>query len=328
MSKVNLNDIGTSFQSKEALNENFRLIEEAFDNTLSRDGSLPNNMEADINMDGNSIINIDELKLLSGETLATKEYVDAQDQAFDDAAVARENTIDQESKNRDQQNIEYTNAKVNEAIEGLQLDLVAGEVRTARYTYTVVGEEEQTISVPFNDFSIAEVFVNGVLQNPAKGAYQIFGQQFIFAEPLQQGDVVYFLLGLALEISEYTSIERDEFIATEGQTVFELNQSNLIITDIMLFINGVKQSELAYTLYSNIVLLSEAVNEGDIVEVLAFSPIQAEVTNVGAVLLQDQVINKNTLIPTGKNGLSVDPTIAPGVTVTVSQGSTWAIVGE
>lgn len=57
MSKINLNDIGTSFQSRQALNENFRLIEEAIDNTVSRDGSTPNHMEADLDLNAKDILN-------------------------------------------------------------------------------------------------------------------------------------------------------------------------------------------------------------------------------------------------------------------------------
>jgi hypothetical protein len=50
-----------SFMSSTQLNSAFRAIEDAFDNTLSRDGSTPNNMEADLDMDSNDIINVDTL---------------------------------------------------------------------------------------------------------------------------------------------------------------------------------------------------------------------------------------------------------------------------
>jgi hypothetical protein len=57
MAKLNLNDIGTSFQSRQALNENFRLIEQAFENTLSRNGQQPNHMQQDIDLNGSDLIN-------------------------------------------------------------------------------------------------------------------------------------------------------------------------------------------------------------------------------------------------------------------------------
>lgn len=62
MAKVDdLNDIGSlanTASAKAALNQNFDRIEEAFDNTLSRDGSTPNQMEADIDLNSNDLLNV------------------------------------------------------------------------------------------------------------------------------------------------------------------------------------------------------------------------------------------------------------------------------
>lgn len=57
MSKVPLTTITNSFGSKQALNNNFDDIEDGFDNTLSRDGSSPNTMQADIDMNSNDLLN-------------------------------------------------------------------------------------------------------------------------------------------------------------------------------------------------------------------------------------------------------------------------------
>jgi hypothetical protein len=59
MAKLTLNAIGSRYGSIDALNDNFDLIESALENTLSRDGTGPNNMEADLDMDSNSILNAD-----------------------------------------------------------------------------------------------------------------------------------------------------------------------------------------------------------------------------------------------------------------------------
>ena len=42
MAKLTLNQILSGFQSNDALNDNFDLIETAIENTLSRDGTTPN----------------------------------------------------------------------------------------------------------------------------------------------------------------------------------------------------------------------------------------------------------------------------------------------
>lgn len=57
MSKITLNTISSGFQSNDALNANFTAIATAFENTLSRDGSTPNTMSANLDMNGYSIVN-------------------------------------------------------------------------------------------------------------------------------------------------------------------------------------------------------------------------------------------------------------------------------
>lgn len=59
MAKLTLNAIGSRYGSIDALNDNSDLIEAALENTLSRDGTGPNNMEANLDMDSNSILNAD-----------------------------------------------------------------------------------------------------------------------------------------------------------------------------------------------------------------------------------------------------------------------------
>ena len=61
MAKLNLPDIGSlanNASARQAINDNFAAIEEAFDNTLSRDGTLPNQMEADIDLNSNDLLNV------------------------------------------------------------------------------------------------------------------------------------------------------------------------------------------------------------------------------------------------------------------------------
>jgi len=58
MAKLTLNTIGSRYGSIDALNDNSDLVEAALENTLSRDGTGPNNMESDLDMDSNSVINL------------------------------------------------------------------------------------------------------------------------------------------------------------------------------------------------------------------------------------------------------------------------------
>ena len=58
MAKLTLNTIGSRYGSIDALNDNSDLVEAALENTLSRDGTGPNNMESDLDMDSHRIINL------------------------------------------------------------------------------------------------------------------------------------------------------------------------------------------------------------------------------------------------------------------------------
>jgi hypothetical protein len=57
MPKVPLSTITSGYGTVDALNANFDAIEDAFDNTLSRDGDTPNQMSANLDMNGFLILN-------------------------------------------------------------------------------------------------------------------------------------------------------------------------------------------------------------------------------------------------------------------------------
>ena len=53
-----VNTISSGYASQSQLNKNFDNIQEAFDNTLSLDGSLPNAMQADLDLNDNDLLNV------------------------------------------------------------------------------------------------------------------------------------------------------------------------------------------------------------------------------------------------------------------------------
>lgn len=57
MTKVVLNNITSGYASVSAINANNDIVEVAFENTLSRDGTTPNTMAANLDMNGFSIVN-------------------------------------------------------------------------------------------------------------------------------------------------------------------------------------------------------------------------------------------------------------------------------
>lgn len=77
MSKITLTEVGNlrnETTGVQAINDNFDTIVEAIDNTLSRDGTSPNSMDSDLDMDSNRIYNLPEPT--TDSEAATKSYVD------------------------------------------------------------------------------------------------------------------------------------------------------------------------------------------------------------------------------------------------------------
>lgn len=58
MAKLTLNNINSGYASNTAINTNNDLIETALEKTLSRDGTSPNYMEADLDLNGYKVINL------------------------------------------------------------------------------------------------------------------------------------------------------------------------------------------------------------------------------------------------------------------------------
>jgi hypothetical protein len=63
--KLNLSNVEQSYTQTATLNANFDAIEGAIENTLSRDGTTPNEMNANIDMNDNSILNVNALDVES-----------------------------------------------------------------------------------------------------------------------------------------------------------------------------------------------------------------------------------------------------------------------
>lgn len=59
--KPTISTVATGFNSQETINQNFISVRDAFDNTLSLDGSTPNTLQADLDVGDNNILNADSV---------------------------------------------------------------------------------------------------------------------------------------------------------------------------------------------------------------------------------------------------------------------------
>lgn len=76
--KLNLSNITGGYGATSTLNANFDAIEAAIENTLSRDGTTPNEMGSNLDMNGNDILNVNELDCetlyLNGNKVIPNDY--------------------------------------------------------------------------------------------------------------------------------------------------------------------------------------------------------------------------------------------------------------
>lgn len=73
------------------LNQSFNTVKDALENTISRDGSGPNEMNADLDMNGYSLLNIDSIAVndikVNGENLGIQEALEEMNELYDDIAT-------------------------------------------------------------------------------------------------------------------------------------------------------------------------------------------------------------------------------------------------
>ncbi len=145
MAKLTLSPIGSFSQTAiSTINQNMDRIESALESTLSRDGTEPNQMTADLDMNHNDIINVADIHV-DGESLydSIEEIFDARDEAV---AAANEAAADADS-------VEEALAEVTELLGGLADPVIQ--------SYTV-DETTTSVSLPVSDPLFTFVFNEGV----------------------------------------------------------------------------------------------------------------------------------------------------------------------
>jgi hypothetical protein len=122
--KASLKTISAGFASNVPINANFEGINAKLDNTLSLDGSIPNAMKADLDLNGNDIINVGSFGFEGGETL--QDYVD---DAAASATAAAQSALDANTNGAAQVSLATTQAN-NAAASATAAALSATEMDT------------------------------------------------------------------------------------------------------------------------------------------------------------------------------------------------------
>jgi hypothetical protein len=166
MPKLTLNDI-TNLQNESsattAMNNNSALIEAAIENTLSRDGSTPNSMESDLDMNSNAILNL-PLPTTDTEPVRKGEF-DLVADAFEDleGAVAEAQAAASEAQAAQaasESNVAETEANVALAQQAvLDAQAQAEKLRTTSSTSNSIGTGTKTWTIEENEFFTAGMYI-------------------------------------------------------------------------------------------------------------------------------------------------------------------------
>ncbi len=93
MPKLTLTDILSGYATADAYNANNALIEAAFENTLSRDGTVPNEMQADIDMDSFAINNLQTINMTGLANIVNAKSVSTTALVLNGEAITTQTTL-------------------------------------------------------------------------------------------------------------------------------------------------------------------------------------------------------------------------------------------
>jgi len=202
---------------------------------------------------------------------------------------------------------------------------MGAEVIVDEFTSTFEQTEFTLSKVPVNkDYMI--VAIEGTVQNNT--AFSVLENTLTIASPLLADMSVKVFYINNISVSPEANIVTDEFYVTStGETTFRLTKIPRSKDFLDVSVNGFTQSNDSYTITSEgDVIFTESLTLDDFVRVCQFYttnifPEYFEITKYYQDIREARIIN------TGENGLSVGPiTINLGITVTVAEESTWAII--
>lgn len=204
MSKFNPKDLNAGFGSVDDLNENFANLEAALNNTLSRDGTTPNAMEDDLDMNSNRVINVADP--IDANDVATLQYLEdnygtgAVTSANDAATSAAEAAADAAQASAD-----AASAAASEAAAAASASTAASaaatvvEGRRLREEFIVTAGQTTITTTNEYDEGYIDVYVDGWHIHPDEYT-DTDGNDIVFTTPFSGGEeVVVIIWGLLVD---------------------------------------------------------------------------------------------------------------------------------
>jgi len=168
MSKVTLNNIARPDTpgGTQLLNENFQRIMEAFDNTLSLDGTLPNSMNSDFDMNSHDILNAGNIDVESISINGSTQFANSVEQMVDFVTQAENAALQSEGFADDAQGAVTTIEQTIETIIPNKVQFIGDGIQT---TFDL-GQAAASVGV--------DAYVNGLYIQTDQ--YSLVGNSIVF----------------------------------------------------------------------------------------------------------------------------------------------------
>ncbi len=322
--KPTVTTLQSGFNSTETLNANFEALRDSFDNTLSLDGSTPNAMEADLDLNGNNIIGAAGL-LING----TDYLVDVE--AAKTAALAAQAAAETAETNAE---TAETNAESSETAAGLSATAAATSATAAASSASAAAASATSIgNAETNSANSAEAAAASQVSaaksaSSVAGIFENFDDKYLGSKAVepttdnsgnalvigalyysQTASSMYVWDGAAWVASSSagtSSFNSYNYTATDGQTSFSGSDDNSLtltytVNNIIVTLNGlILENGTDYTASTgNSIILTDSASLNDELNIVAFKSFEVADTvsaSAGGTFSADVTFSSNIIV--------------------------------
>lgn len=212
MAKLTLTDITSGYQSTTVYNANNDAIETALDNTLSRDGTSPNTMGANLDMNSNKIVNLTDG--VNNQDAVTVAQLNAASVVASTAAASAV-TLADAGGNYDAATVEAAFTELASTSTGQGASIIGLEDSAGNVTATNV------------EAAIAEIYTDMVAQNTAPTLNSLYLNEAASAGADVAGDGQFWVLTATPNVPRFTDDAGTDWTLVTNNLAFDMNDKEL-----------------------------------------------------------------------------------------------------
>ena len=344
MAKLTLSTIGSRYGSIDALNANFDAIEAALENTMSLDGTAPNGMEVDLDMNSHKVINLADptnngdavskgwLLEQEGNAAASADAAAASASAAENSAVAAAASASSATSSASTATTQASSATASASTATTQATNASTSATTATTQAGIATTQATNASTSASTASSAATAAEAA-RDATLAAYDSFDDRYLgtkTSDPTLDNDGNALLAG-ALYFNSVSGVmllyTGSAWVAAYVSGTGFVAQSSATGSAYMpAGTTGERDGSpsAGYLRFNSTLAKFEGYNG------TAWSSVGGGATGGGSddIFIENgQTVTTNYTISTNKNAMSTGPiTINSGITVTIPSGSNWVVL--